>query len=254
MLSRYGEKTWRHERIILCICDQQVLFGQIMFNPPPPNKIFPVRRWLWGKMLVKLMKTSVLRIIDMISNHACFGKKKEIRISLFAPYILILRLRLPLTFTNYWQEISLKQIDLRNPGNINSFLIQSPVNAVCVFFFKDYPHIIYIFVIAAFKKWIDICISFILISQENGSRSSWLSGQPSLALLARSDWRRRWQPRTYWACVEQCPGWPIKLWLRVSRVGDWWPRKTTEDWRAHCEWYVRPEVRILSAQNCWEWR
>lgn len=103
---------------------------------------------------------------------------------------------------------------------------------VC-FFLKDYPHIIYIFVIAAFKKWIDICISFIFFSQENGSRSSWLSGQPSLALLARSDWRRRWQPRTYWACLEQCPGWPIKLWLRVSRVGDWWPRKTTEDIDEH---------------------
>ena len=32
----------KHERIILCICDQQVSFGQIMFSPP--NKIFPVRR------------------------------------------------------------------------------------------------------------------------------------------------------------------------------------------------------------------
>ena len=34
----------KHERIILCICDQQVSFGQIMFSPP--NKIFPVRRCL----------------------------------------------------------------------------------------------------------------------------------------------------------------------------------------------------------------
>ena len=32
----------KHERIILCICDQQVSFGQIMFSAP--NKIFPVRR------------------------------------------------------------------------------------------------------------------------------------------------------------------------------------------------------------------
>ena len=41
-----AKKTWRHERIILCICDQQVSFGQIMLTtPPPPNKIFPVRRW-----------------------------------------------------------------------------------------------------------------------------------------------------------------------------------------------------------------
>ena len=39
-----AKKTWRHERIILCICDQQVSFGQIMFSPP--NKIFTVRRWL----------------------------------------------------------------------------------------------------------------------------------------------------------------------------------------------------------------
>ena len=37
-----AKKTWLHERIILCICDQQVSFGQIMFSPP--NKIFPVRR------------------------------------------------------------------------------------------------------------------------------------------------------------------------------------------------------------------
>ena len=44
---KYANKTmqwqWRHERIILCICDQQVSFRQIMFSPP--NKIFPVRRW-----------------------------------------------------------------------------------------------------------------------------------------------------------------------------------------------------------------
>ena len=33
-----AKKTWRHERIILCICDQQVSFGQIMFSPP--NKSF----------------------------------------------------------------------------------------------------------------------------------------------------------------------------------------------------------------------
>ena len=32
-------KTWRHERIILCICDQQVSFGQIMFISP--TKFFP---------------------------------------------------------------------------------------------------------------------------------------------------------------------------------------------------------------------
>jgi len=45
-------KTWRHERIILCICDQQVSFGllicswfgQILFSSP--NKIFPVRCWI----------------------------------------------------------------------------------------------------------------------------------------------------------------------------------------------------------------
>ena len=30
-----AKKTSCHERIILCICDQQVLFGQIMFSPPP---------------------------------------------------------------------------------------------------------------------------------------------------------------------------------------------------------------------------
>ena len=29
-----------HERIILCICDQQVLFGRIMFSPPPPQQNF----------------------------------------------------------------------------------------------------------------------------------------------------------------------------------------------------------------------
>ena len=34
-----AKKTWRHERIILCICDQQVSFGQIMFSPP--TKFFP---------------------------------------------------------------------------------------------------------------------------------------------------------------------------------------------------------------------
>ena len=38
-----AKKTWRHERIILCICDQQVSFWRIIFSPP--NKIFPVRRW-----------------------------------------------------------------------------------------------------------------------------------------------------------------------------------------------------------------
>ena len=46
------KKTWRHERIILCICDQQASFGQIMFSPT--NKIFPVRRWL--ERSVKLRK------------------------------------------------------------------------------------------------------------------------------------------------------------------------------------------------------
>ena len=40
-----AKKTWRHERIILCICDQQVSFEQIMFRPP--NKVFPVRRCLF---------------------------------------------------------------------------------------------------------------------------------------------------------------------------------------------------------------
>ena len=35
-----AKKTWRHERIILCICDQQVSLGQIIF-PPPPTKFFP---------------------------------------------------------------------------------------------------------------------------------------------------------------------------------------------------------------------
>ena len=33
-----AKKTWRRERIILCICDQKVSFGQIMFSPP--TKIF----------------------------------------------------------------------------------------------------------------------------------------------------------------------------------------------------------------------
>ena len=42
-----AKKTWRHERIILCICDQQVSFGQIMFSPP--TKIFPIRRCCWGQ-------------------------------------------------------------------------------------------------------------------------------------------------------------------------------------------------------------
>ena len=32
-----AKKTWRHEKIILCICDQQVSFGQIMFSPPQKN-------------------------------------------------------------------------------------------------------------------------------------------------------------------------------------------------------------------------
>ena len=32
-----AKKTWRHERIILCICDQQVSFGQILFSPPAPS-------------------------------------------------------------------------------------------------------------------------------------------------------------------------------------------------------------------------
>ena len=35
-----AKKTRRHERIILCICDQQVLFGQIMFTPTPKTKFF----------------------------------------------------------------------------------------------------------------------------------------------------------------------------------------------------------------------
>ena len=43
-------KTWRHERIIFCICDQQVSFGQIMFSSP--NKIFPVRRWIHRPLFV----------------------------------------------------------------------------------------------------------------------------------------------------------------------------------------------------------
>ena len=37
-------KTWRHERIILCICDLQVSFGQIMLSSP--QQIFPIRRCL----------------------------------------------------------------------------------------------------------------------------------------------------------------------------------------------------------------
>ena len=49
------KKTWRHERIILCICDQQVSFGQIMFSPPPRNKIFPVRRWFLGLFGLKTL-------------------------------------------------------------------------------------------------------------------------------------------------------------------------------------------------------
>ena len=32
-----AKKTWRRERIVLCICEQQVSFGQIMFSPPPPK-------------------------------------------------------------------------------------------------------------------------------------------------------------------------------------------------------------------------
>ena len=29
-----AKKTWRHKRIILCICDQQVSFGQLMLRSP----------------------------------------------------------------------------------------------------------------------------------------------------------------------------------------------------------------------------
>ena len=39
-----AKKTWRHVRIILCIRNQQVSFGQIMLSYPSPNKIFPVCR------------------------------------------------------------------------------------------------------------------------------------------------------------------------------------------------------------------
>ena len=35
-----AKKTCRHERIILCVCDQQVSLGQIMFSPRP-TKFFP---------------------------------------------------------------------------------------------------------------------------------------------------------------------------------------------------------------------
>ena len=41
-----------YERIILCICDQQVSFGQIMFSSP--NKIFPARWKCWYVEIVSL--------------------------------------------------------------------------------------------------------------------------------------------------------------------------------------------------------
>ena len=61
-------KTWRHERIILCICDRQVSFGQIMFSHP--NKIFPVRRWFVCPGIFNVKTTSLIKP-STTAMHSC---------------------------------------------------------------------------------------------------------------------------------------------------------------------------------------
>ena len=53
VLSRYG-------KIILCICDQQVSFGQIMFSPPPPppTKFCPYADVHNNSAPINIMKSS----------------------------------------------------------------------------------------------------------------------------------------------------------------------------------------------------
>ena len=57
-----AKKTWRHERVILCICDQQVSLGQIMFTPPPPPTtiFFPYADAITARDLVHLARARSL--------------------------------------------------------------------------------------------------------------------------------------------------------------------------------------------------
>ena len=72
-------KTWRYERIILCICDQQVSFGQIMFSSP--NKIFPVCRWVnpqKSEKQVMQAKSYISDSFDYSHEFQNYGKKHMI--------------------------------------------------------------------------------------------------------------------------------------------------------------------------------
>ena len=71
-----AKKTWRHERIILCICDQQVSFWQIMFSPP--KKIFPVRRWFQHSHLISVHhKICAIRCDNMCPAHYCLAPSEQ---------------------------------------------------------------------------------------------------------------------------------------------------------------------------------
>ena len=68
-----AKKTWRHERIILCICDQQVSFGQIMFSAPP-TKFFPyadgcIRNTPQQTLLLRLMAKSTTQNAKRLTKH-----------------------------------------------------------------------------------------------------------------------------------------------------------------------------------------
>ena len=78
------KKTWRHERIILCICDQQVSFGKLCSAPPQQNFSRTLRLILapsWSRAILpfQLMRlkrhnwqlTNILYLLQSSYNVNC---------------------------------------------------------------------------------------------------------------------------------------------------------------------------------------
>ena len=74
-------KAWRHERIILCICDQQVSFGQIMFSPAPQQNFSRTPMTL--ALQEKFQQLLVSRSISCKENGKLMHKR-------FHPFVKIL--------------------------------------------------------------------------------------------------------------------------------------------------------------------
>ena len=59
-----AKKTWHHERIILCICNHQVSFGQTMFSPPPQQNFSCTPMLI---MIEMLTEKNVQKAVDILA-------------------------------------------------------------------------------------------------------------------------------------------------------------------------------------------